>query len=116
MTSVWVPRQEDLVSDGVVSPHVFEHMVDRLCDCVVPSHHCLETGAGKRNVHLSLGGLLSHVDRKHAEEIAARGRCGNVFGGVPQGKWRVEDNLKRRGGPCLGLFPWPRFPSYPQAR
>src|SRR6266852_4431043 len=41
---------------------------------------------------------------------------GNVFGGVPQGEWRIQDNLTRRGGPCLGLFPWPRFPSYPQAR
>ena len=39
-----------------------------------------------------------------------------VFEGVPQGEWRVQDNLNRRGGPCLGLFPWPRFPSYPQAR
>ena len=43
-------------------------------------------------------------------------RGGKVFGGVPQGEWRVQDNLNRRGGPCLGLFPWPRFPSYPQAR
>jgi len=85
MTSVWVPRQEDLVSDGVVSPHVFEHMVDRLCDCVVPSHHCLETGAGKRNVHLSLGGLLSHVDRKHAEEIAARGSMWQCLRGCSTG-------------------------------
>ena len=27
MTAVWASRHEDLVSDGVVSPHVFDHMV-----------------------------------------------------------------------------------------
>ena len=70
MTAVWASRQEELLSDCVVSPHVFEHMVDRLCDFVVPYQRCLETEAGKRNVHLYLVGLLSHLDRKNAEEIA----------------------------------------------
>jgi SRSO17 transposase len=70
MTAVWAPRQEDLLSDCVVSPHVFDHMVDRLCDFVVPYQHCLATEAGKRNVHLYLTGLLSHLPRKNAEEIA----------------------------------------------
>ena len=70
MTSVWVPRHEALVSDCVVSPHVFDHMVDRLCDFVVPYQHALETEAGQRNVHLYLQGLLSHLPRKNAEEIA----------------------------------------------
>jgi SRSO17 transposase len=46
-------------------------MVDRLCDFVAPSQHCLETEAGQRNVHLYLAGLLSHLDRKNAEEMAA---------------------------------------------
>jgi hypothetical protein len=46
-------------------------MVDHLCDFVVPYQHCLETEAGKRNVHLYLAGLLSHLERKNAEEIAA---------------------------------------------
>jgi len=27
MTAVWASRHEDLVSDGVVSPHVFDHLV-----------------------------------------------------------------------------------------
>jgi SRSO17 transposase len=45
-------------------------MVDRLCDFVVPYQHCLATEAGKRNVHLYLTGLLSHLPRKNAEEIA----------------------------------------------
>jgi len=27
MTAVWASRHEDLVSDGVVSPHVCDHMV-----------------------------------------------------------------------------------------
>jgi hypothetical protein len=73
MTAVWAPRHEDLLRACVVSPHVFAHLVDRLCDVVAPSQHCLETEAS-------------------------------------------QHNLKRRGGPCLDLFPWPRFPSYPQAR
>jgi SRSO17 transposase len=71
MTTVWASRQEALLHDCVVSPHVFESMVDRLCDFVAPYQHCLETEAGQRNVHLYLAGLLSHLDRKNAEEIAA---------------------------------------------
>ena len=71
MRAVWAQRREELLSDCVVSPHVFEHMVDRLCDFVVPYQQCLETEAGKRNVHLYLEGLLSHLPRKNAEEIAA---------------------------------------------
>jgi hypothetical protein len=68
---VWAPRQEELLSDCVVSPHVFAHMVDRLCDFAVSYQHYLETEAGKRNVHLDLAGLLSHMECKHAEEISS---------------------------------------------
>jgi len=71
MISAWALRQEELLSDCIVSPDVFNHMVDRLCDFVVPYQHALETKAGKRHVHLSLAGLLSHLDRKNAETIAA---------------------------------------------
>ena len=71
MTAVWTLRQEELLSDCVVSPHVFAHMVDRLCDFVAPYQHCLATEARKRNVQLYLAGLLSHLPRKNAEEIAA---------------------------------------------
>src|SRR5713101_3639305 len=71
MRAVWAQRHEELLSDCVVSPHIFDHMVDRLCEFVVPYQHCLETEAGKRNVHLYLAGLLSHLDRKNAEKIAA---------------------------------------------
>ena len=46
-------------------------MMDRLGDFVVPYQHALEAEAGGRHGHLYLQGLLSHVDRKHAEEIAA---------------------------------------------
>jgi len=45
-------------------------MVDRLRDFVVPYQHALETEAGQRNVHLYLQGLLSHLPRKNAEDIA----------------------------------------------
>ncbi len=71
MTPAWAQRQEALLSDCIVSPDVFASIVDRLCDFVVPYQHALETEAGKRHVHLYLAGLLSHLDRKNAEKIAA---------------------------------------------
>jgi SRSO17 transposase len=71
MRAVWAQRQEELLSDCVVFPDVFDHMVDRLRDFMGPYRQCLETEGGKRNVHLYLAGLLSHLDRKNAEEIAA---------------------------------------------
>jgi len=71
MTPVWAQRQEALLRDGIVSPDVFDHMVERLRDFAVPYQHALETVARQRNVHLYLAGLLSHLDRKNAETIAA---------------------------------------------
>ena len=73
MTPLWAQRQAELLRDCIVSPDVFESMVDRLCDFVVPSQQALETEAGKRHLHLYLVGLLSHLDRKNAEKIAAFG-------------------------------------------
>jgi SRSO17 transposase len=71
MTPAWAQRQAELLSDCLVSPDVFESIVDRLYDFVVPYQHALETEAGKRHVPLYLAGLLSHLDRKNAEKIAA---------------------------------------------
>src|SRR5712691_3740242 len=70
MTPAWAQRQEALLSDCLVSPDVFNPIVDRLGDFVVPYQHALETEAGKRNMPLYLAGLLSHLERKNAEEIA----------------------------------------------
>jgi hypothetical protein len=70
MTPVLAQRHEDLLSDCVVSPHVFDHIADRLCNFVVPYQQYLETEAGKRNVHRYLKGLLSHLERKHVEEAS----------------------------------------------
>ena len=70
MTPAWAQRREELLSDCIVFPDVFNPMVDRLGEFVVPYQHALETEASQRNVHLYLQGLLSHVDRKNAEEIA----------------------------------------------
>jgi hypothetical protein len=36
MTPAWAQRQADLLSDCIVSPDVFESIVDHLCDFVVP--------------------------------------------------------------------------------
>src|SRR2546427_3145606 len=71
MTAALAQRQEELLRDCIVSPDVFNLMVDRLDDFVVPYQHALETEAGQRHMHLYLAGLLSHLDRKNAEEIAA---------------------------------------------
>ena len=68
---MWAQRQEELLSDCVVSPHVFDYRVDRLCDFAAPYQQCLQTEAAQRNMRLYLVGLLSHLDRKNAEEIAA---------------------------------------------
>ena len=45
-------------------------MVDRLGEFAVPYQQALETAAAQRNVHLYLTGLLSHLPRKNAEDIA----------------------------------------------
>jgi hypothetical protein len=71
MTPAWAQRQAELVNDCIVSPDVFDHMVERLRDFAVPYQHVLETEASHRNVHLYLAGLLSHLDRKNAETISA---------------------------------------------
>ena len=52
------------------SPRV-HHLVDRLCDVVAPSQHCLEIETSQRHVHHYLAGLLSHLERTKAEESAA---------------------------------------------
>jgi hypothetical protein len=71
MTPVWAQRREELWSACLVSPDVFNEMVDRLGEFVMPSQPALETEAAPHSMHLSLQGLLSHVPRKHAEDIAA---------------------------------------------
>jgi SRSO17 transposase len=71
MTPAWAQRKEELLSDCLVSPEVFHPIVDRLQDFVVPYQHALEAKAGQGHVHRYLQGLLSHVDRKNAEKIAA---------------------------------------------
>jgi SRSO17 transposase len=54
----------------MIALDVFNPMVDRLRDFVVPYQQALETDASQRNVHLYLQGLLSHLQRKNAEDIA----------------------------------------------
>src|SRR5437899_1946502 len=71
MTPTWAQRQEALLRDCIVFPGVFASIVDRLCDFAAPYQHCLETEAAQRNVQLYLAGLLSNLNRKNAEKIAA---------------------------------------------
>ena len=70
MTPAWALRREELLSDCLVSPDVFNPMLERLGEFVVPSQEALETEAGQRNVHRYLQGLLSHLPAKNAEDIA----------------------------------------------
>ena len=70
MTPAWAQRKDELLSDCIVSPDVFNQMVDRLGEFVVPYQQAIETEAGQHPMHLYLQGLLSHLQRKNAEEIA----------------------------------------------
>ena len=70
MALTWTHRREELLSDCIVFPDVFNPMIDRLAAFVVPYQQALETEAGQRNVHLYLQGLLSHLPGKNAEDIA----------------------------------------------
>ena len=70
MTPAWGQRREELLSDCIVSPDVFNPIVNRLADFVVPYQQALETEAAQRNMHLYLQGLLSHLPGKNAEDIA----------------------------------------------
>jgi SRSO17 transposase len=60
-----------MLSDCLVSPDVFTQMVEPLGEFVVPYQQVLATEADQHAMHLYLQGLLSHVDRKNAETIAA---------------------------------------------
>jgi SRSO17 transposase len=71
MTQAWAQRQAALLRDCLVSPDVFSPMVDRLGEFVVPYQQALEAEAGQHHVHRYLAGLLSHLNRKNAETIAA---------------------------------------------
>jgi SRSO17 transposase len=71
MTRVWTLRREELLSDCIVSPDVFNQMVDRLGEFVVPYQQVLETEAVQHPMHLYLQGLLSQLPGKNAEDIAA---------------------------------------------
>jgi SRSO17 transposase len=71
MSTVWAQRREEVLRDCFVSPDVFIPMVDRLDAFVVPYQQALATEAGRHSMPLYLQGLLSHVDRKNAEKIAA---------------------------------------------
>ena len=56
MTPAWALRREELLSDCLVSPDVFNPMLERLGEFVVPYQEALETEAGQRNVHRYLQG------------------------------------------------------------
>src|SRR6184192_1165501 len=71
MTPAWAQRREELLSDCLVSPGVFHQMVDRLGEFVRPYQQAFETEADPHSMHLYLQGLLSHLPRKNAEDIAA---------------------------------------------
>src|SRR5438093_13485958 len=70
MALTWAQRREALLSDCIVSPDGFTPMIDRLAEFVVPDQQALETEVARRNMHLYLQGLLSHLPRKTAGDIA----------------------------------------------
>jgi hypothetical protein len=64
MTLTWAQQREELLGDCIVSPDVFNPMIDRLAAFVVPYQQALETEAARRNMHLYLQGLNSHLPSK----------------------------------------------------
>jgi SRSO17 transposase len=93
MTPAWAQRREELLSDCIVFPDVFNSMVDRMGEFVVPYQQALETEAGQRHVPRYLAGLLSHLERKNAEKIAAL---------VDVERQVIQD--------CIGTVPWDHRP------
>ncbi len=70
MALTWAQRREELLSDCMVSPDVFNPIIDRLAEFVAPYQQAMETEAAQRNLHLYLQGLLSHLPSTNAEDIA----------------------------------------------
>jgi SRSO17 transposase len=70
MALAWAQQREELLSDCIVSPDIFNPLIDRLAAFVVPYQQALKTEAAQRNLHLYLQGLLSHLPSKNAEDIA----------------------------------------------
>jgi SRSO17 transposase len=90
-----------MLSDCLVSPDVCTQMVDRLGEFIVPSQQALETEADQHPMHLSLQGLLSHLPRKKAEDIATfveaeRQVIQDFIGTVP---WEHRPWVAVLGGP-----------------
>ena len=56
MALAWAQRREELLNDCIVSPDVFNPMIDRLAAFVVPYQQALETEAAQRNLHRYLQG------------------------------------------------------------
>jgi SRSO17 transposase len=107
MNTAWAQRREELLSDCIVSPDVFNQMVDRLGEFVVPYQHALETEAGQHPMPLYLQGLLSHLPRKNAEEIAAlvdveRQVMQNFIGTAPWDHWPLIQVLVGQVAERLG--------------
>jgi hypothetical protein len=96
MMTVWAQRKEELLSDCIVSPDVFNQMMDRLGEFVVPFQQALETEASQHPMHLYLQGLLSHLPRKNAEDIAAL---------VDVNRQVIQD--------FIGIAPWDHRPLIP---
>ena len=71
MTPAWAQRREELLSDCIVSPDVFNPMIERLAEFVAPYQQVLEIEALQHPMYLYLQGLLSPLPHKNAEEIAA---------------------------------------------
>ena len=73
MALTWTQRREELLSDCIVSPDVFNPMIDCLATFVRPYQQALETEAAQRNLHRYLQGLLSHLPNQLAMVDRSRG-------------------------------------------
>jgi len=112
MTPAWAQRQEELLSDCIVSPDVFTHMVDHLRDFVRPYQHALETG-GRQAQCVSLPGrppvpLTPQECRGHRDVwlMSSALSCKTFIGTAPWDYRPLIEVLVRQVADRLGETRW----------
>ena len=97
MTPAWTLRQEELLRDCIVSPDVFNSIVDRLCAFVMPYNTRLRPRPASA-MSTSTFRAVVHLPRKNAEMIAALVDVERLV-------------LQRSSAPPPGIITWQGFDS-----
>ena len=109
MTPAWAQRQEALLSDCIVSPDVFDHMVERLRDFVVPYV--------RRDSSLHMATQVDwnskECSRGQPPSLTSKGRGEHSMAGKRKAKRRCCNRRAARpawyGESCTASSPVPRW-------